>query len=62
MGGGLHLNGVVAIAQLSQTEASNGRHVVDLGQKVAVSLSSQLDHGASEQVPLDSHLIGGFFE
>lgn len=57
VGSGLHLDGVVTVAQLGQTEASDGRHVVDFGQQVAVSLSSQLDDGASEQVPLDSHLI-----
>lgn len=52
----LHLDGIVAIAQLGQTKASDRGHVVDLGQQAAVSFSTQLDHRASEQVPLNSHL------
>lgn len=44
--GGLHLNGVVTIAQLGQAKASDRGHIVDLGEQVAVALSSQLNDSA----------------
>jgi len=57
VGSGLHLDGIVTITQLGQTKASDRCHVVNLGEKMAVSLCSQLDDRASKEVPLDSHLF-----
>lgn len=57
-GGGLHLDRVVAVAQLSEAEAAHVRQVVHLVHEGAVAVGVQGDQGAPEQVELDSELSG----
>jgi hypothetical protein len=57
-GGGLHLDRVVAVAQLREAEAAHVREVVHLVHEGAVAVGVQGDQGATEQVELDSELSG----
>ena len=51
-GSGLHLHGVVAVAQLRQPEAAHILELVDAGEQIVVALRAQLEHRAAEQVEL----------
>ena len=56
-GRGLHLDGVVAVAQLGEAEATHLGHLVDsLQQVLVVPLRAQLEDGAAEEVELHGHL------
>ncbi len=53
---GLHLNGVVAIAQFSETEAAHSLQTVNLVEEIIMLAIVKCETGASKQVHLDSVL------
>ena len=56
-GCGLHLDGVVPVPQLRQSEASHVVQAVDTVEEfVVVALRPKLEHRPAKQVELDGHL------
>ncbi len=54
--GGLHLNGVVAVAQFSETEAAYSLQTVNLVEEIIMLPIVECETGASKKVHLDSVL------
>ena len=52
----LHLDGVVAVPELSEAKAANVCHVVDALKEVVVPLGAEAQHGTTKQVELHCHL------
>eukprot|EP00756_Hemistasia_phaeocysticola_P013731 Hpha_TRINITY_DN15297_c3_g3::TRINITY_DN15297_c3_g3_i1::g.65615::m.65615 len=54
--GSFHLHSVVAVAQLGQAEAAHALERVDSITQLQVPVGSELQHGTTEEVELDSEL------
>ena len=58
VGGGLHLDGVVAVGELGESEAADALEAIDRVEQLVVMLGAELEQRAAEQVELHGQLGG----